>query len=127
MRADIAFAVREQGFDFPSGGEPSSVGRNLLGAARAEDTPGKAIGPSDGQQQPDLRRGLTDLKAASADGAAKCVAAYHAVMSPWAAAHCQRLPGAHLPCGAVLSLQSVAGMEATMFIVVHVGAAFERR
>ena len=37
------------------------------------DGPDPATGAA-GAQQPDLRRGLADLKAASADGAAKCVA-----------------------------------------------------
>ncbi len=54
-----------QGFNFPHGSEPSSVGRNLFGGPDQTDSPRKGTAAA---AQPDLRRGLADLKAASADG-----------------------------------------------------------
>ena len=54
-----------QGFNFPHGGEPSSVGRNLFGGPDQTDSLREGTAAA---AQPDLRRGLADLKAASADG-----------------------------------------------------------
>ena len=55
---------RAQGFHFAQNGEPSSVGRNLFGAPHQTDSPRQEAAGA----QLDLRRGLADLKAATADG-----------------------------------------------------------
>ena len=65
--ADLHTILSAQGFMFPHGGDPSSVGRNLFGGP-PDQTDSPRSGTTAAAAQPDLRRGLADLKAASADG-----------------------------------------------------------